>query len=92
LTDLGPEEFLDFLPGFTEALKRKKKRGYESNPDHERSIEVDRKGFVPSASDKLFFVLFYDKCYPTYNVGTFFYNCNSSNAMKRQKYLSGILE
>jgi len=92
LTGLRPEEFLDLLPAFAEALKRKKKRDYDSNPDRERSIGGGRKGFVPSASDKLFFTLFYYKCYPTYDVLAFFYDCNRSNAMRRQKYLSGILE
>lgn len=92
LTGLRPEEFLDLLPAFTEALKRKKKRDYDNNADRERKLGGGRKGFVPSASDKLFFILFYYKCYPTYDVMAFFYDCNRSNAMRRQKYLSGILE
>lgn len=92
LTGLNPKEFLDLLPAFNEALKHKQRRDYYDNPDRERSIGGGRKGFVPSASDKLFFILFYYKCYPTYDVLAFFYDCNRSNAMRRQKLLSGILQ
>jgi len=92
LTGLRPEEFLNLLPAFGEALNRRKKRDYDNNPERERQLGGGRKGFVPSASDKLFFILFYYKCYPTYDVLAFFYDCNRSNAMRRQKYLSGILE
>lgn len=92
LTGLRPEEFLNLLPAFAEALKRKKQRDYEKNTDRKRNLGGGRKGFIPSVSDKLFFVLFYYKCYPTYDVLAFFYDCNRSNAMRRQKYLSGILE
>jgi hypothetical protein len=92
LTGLRPEEFLNLLTAFAEALKRKKQRDYANNPDRERNLGGGRKGFVPSVSDKLFFVLLYYKCYPTYDVMAFFYGCNRSNAMRRQKYLSGILE
>lgn len=92
LTGLRPDEFLNLLPAFTEALKRRKKRDYDNNDKRERKLGGGRKGFVPTASDKLFFILFYYKCYPTYDVMAFFYDCNRSNAMRRQKYLSGILE
>lgn len=92
LTGLKPVEFLNLLPAFTEALNRQQQRAYHNNPDRERKLGGGRKGFVPTAQDKLFFILFYYKCYPTYDVLAFFYDCNRSNAMRRQKYLSGILE
>lgn len=92
ITGLTPKEFADLLPAFTEALNRQKRRDYHNNPDRQRKLGGGRKGFVPSVSDKLFFILFYYKCYPTYDVLAFFYGCNRSNAMRRQKYLSGILE
>jgi len=56
LTGLRPEEFLNLLPAFDKALKRKKHHDYENNPDRQRSIGGGRKGFVPSVSDKLFFL------------------------------------
>ncbi len=61
LTGLRPEEFLNLLPAFAEALKRRKKRDYDNNPERERKLGGGRKGFVPSAADKLIFI-------PTVNV------------------------
>ena len=92
LTGLTPQEFLHLLPAFTEMLSRRRKRDYDNNPDRERKLGGGRKGFLLSTSDKLFFILFYYKCYPTYDVLAFFYDCNRSNAMRRQKYFSGVLE
>lgn len=92
LTGLRPEEFLALLPAFSEALSRRKRRDYDNNADRERKLGGGRKGFLPTAEGKLFFILFYYKCYPTYDVLAFFYDCNRSNAMRRQKYLSPILE
>jgi len=92
LTGLNPKEFLDLLPTFDQSLKRKRQRDYDNNPDRQRSVGGGRKGFVPTAAAKLFFILFYYKCYPTYDVLAFFYDCNRSNAMRRQKCLSGILQ
>jgi len=92
LTGLSPKEFLTLLPTFAKALNRQKKRAYDNNPDRERKLGGGRKGFLPGMEDKIFFILFYYKCYPTYDVLAFVYDCNRSNAMRRQKYLSGILE
>jgi len=92
LIGLTPKEFTDLIPAFSEALNRKKKRDYADNPDRQRKLGGGRKGIVPEVSDKLFFILFYYKCYPTYDVLAFFYDCNRSNVMRRQKYLTGILE
>lgn len=92
LTGLTPKEFTDLLPVFAETLNRKKNRDYANDTDRKRKSGGGRKGIVPKVSDKLFFVLFYYKCYPTYDVLGFLYGCNRSNAMRRQKYLSPILE
>lgn len=92
LTGLSPKEFLALLPAFAQALEQKKKCDYENNPSRERQLGAGRKGFVPTVADKLFFILFYYKCYPTYDVLALIYGCNRSNAMRRQKYFSGILE
>lgn len=92
LTGLDPAEFSNLLPVFAEALNRKKKRDCDNDPDRRRKLGGGRKGFVPDLSDKLLFILFYYKCYPTYDVLSFFYGCNRANAFRRQFYLSGILE
>ena len=92
LTGLTPDEFIRLLPVFTEILHRRKQKSYRDNPKRQRKNGGGRKGFLPSVADKLFFILFYYKCYPTYDVLAFFYGCNRANACRRQFALSGILE
>lgn len=92
LTGLTPRELINLQPAFSACLNRQKKRDYDSDPHRQRQSGGGRKGFLPSVFDKLFFVLLYYKCYPTYDVLAFFCGCNRSNALRRQKFLSGILE
>lgn len=92
LTGLTPSEFTDLLPTFAECWRRQRRYGYYRNPDRQRKLGGGRKGFLPALEAKLFFILFYYKCYPTYDVLAFLYGCNRSNAMRRQKSLSSILE
>ena len=92
LTGLTPEEFNGLLATFTETLEKKMKRQHNDNPDKQRRFGGGRKGFLPTASDKFFFILFYYKCYPTYDVLSFLFNCDRSCACRRQFFLSGILE
>lgn len=92
LTGLTPDEFVRLLPVFTETLRRTRQTAYRHNPKRQRKLGGGRKGFLPAPIDKLFFILFYYKCYPTYDVLAFFYGCNRANACRRQFALSGILE
>jgi len=92
LTGLTPQEFTSLLPAFANALQIKRRQNHNKNSNHERKLGGGRKGFLPTLEYKMFFILFYYKCYPTYDVLSFFYDCNRSNAMRRQKYLSGVLE
>src|SRR3990167_7858045 len=92
LTGLSPEEFKQLLPTFAETISRKMKQRHNDNPDKQRRFGGGRKGFLPTSAEKLFFILFYYKCYPTYDVLVYLYDCNRSNACRRQHYLSGILE
>ncbi|MBI3273732.1 MAG: transposase [Candidatus Colwellbacteria bacterium] len=43
-------------------------------------------------AEKFFFILFYYKCYPTYDVLSFLFDCDRGNACRRQFFLSDILE
>lgn len=92
LTGITEKEFNSLLPIFTKTLTDKMRRRHNNNPDKQRIFGGGRKGFLKTSRDKLFFILFYYKCYPTYDILTFFYNCNRSNACRRQHTLSGILE
>jgi hypothetical protein len=92
LTGLKPNEFTNLLPTFTEVLNNKMKRQHNDNPDKQRAFGGGRKGFLPTPADKFFFILFYYKCYPTYDVLSFLFNCDRSCACRRQFFLSGIME
>jgi hypothetical protein len=92
LTGLSPEEFEKLAPTFAEVLHKKMKRRHDDNPDKQRKFGGGRKGFLKTAPEKLLYILFYYKCYPTYDVLTYLYGCNRSNACRRQRYLSGMLE
>jgi len=70
LTGVGFEEFNDLLPTFEKALidivmQRK---------DRERKPGGGQKGHLKTSADKLFFVLFYIKTYPTFDVLAFWSN------------------
>jgi len=93
LTGLSPQEFLDLLPIFAQTWIDKKQDDYQKNrKNRKRKPGGGRKGFLKEMQDKLLFILFYYKCYPTYDVLSFFYGFNRANAFRRQKQLTLILE
>lgn len=93
ITGLTPKEFLDLLPVFDQVWQDKKQRDYTKNRKHRaRKPGGGRKGFLRDMRDKLFFILFYYKCYPTYNVLTLLYGFDRANGFRRQEQLTKILE
>lgn len=93
LTGLTPQEFLDLLPIFAQTWTDKKQNDYQKNrKSRKRKPGGGRKGFLKETQDKLLFILFYYKCYPTYDVLSFFYGFNRANGFRRQKQLTLILE
>src|SRR3989338_5824384 len=64
LTGLSYQEFEDMLPTFEKAhrdLQRQK-------PNRQRRVGGGKKGKLPTMESKLFFILFYLKAYPTFDV------------------------
>lgn len=92
LTGMSAKEFITLLPEFERTLVRFRQKAYASNPDRKRKPGGGKKGFLRTSSDKLFFILFYYKCYPTYDMASFLYACDRSAACKRQQKLSAMLE
>lgn len=92
LTGLTPQEFRNLLPIFKDILEKRTKERYYRDSKRERKPGGGRKGFLPNLAEKLFFVLFYYKCYPTYDVASFLWNCDRANAFRRQIDLSKILQ
>lgn len=92
LTGLTPEEFTTLLQTFGDVLMKTMKRRHDDHPDKQRAFGGGRKGFLPTVSDKFFFILFYYKCYPTYDLASFLFDCDRACACRRQFFLSGILQ
>jgi len=91
LTGVTPEEFHSLLPVFTKEWEKSKKRQHRRDAGV-RALGGGRKGFLKTMQEKMFFELFYWKCYPTYDMLSALFDCNRSNACRRQFELAKILE
>jgi len=91
LTGISATEFEQLLPDFIKAWENGKRNQHRRNASI-RKIGAGRKGFLKSMEAKLFYILFYYKCYPTYDLLSIIYDCNRSNACRRQFELGNILE
>lgn len=91
LTGVTAKEFEQLLPDFIKAWESSKR--YQHKRDATiRKIGAGRKGFLKSMEEKLFYVLFYYKCYPTYDLLSIIFDCNRSNACRIQFKLGNLLE
>lgn len=69
LTGLSKEEFYELLPVFAECYKEMQWENYEKNKDErERKPGAGQKGRLDTPAKKLFFILYYFKVYPTFDV------------------------
>lgn len=91
LTGVTPLEFKQLLPEFIKVWTHSKRTQHRRGANI-RAIGAGRKGFLKSMEAKLFYILFYYKCYPTYDLLGVIYDCNRSNSCRRQFELSEILE
>jgi hypothetical protein len=92
LTGLSPDEFRTLVPVFERAWNETLYDRYLSTAGRQRKPGAGNKGFLPTAALKLFYVLFYFKCYPTFDFAGFIFNCNRSKAHRRQQVLTPVLE
>lgn len=92
LTGMSAKEFGELLPEFERVWEAARLREYRNNPKRERKPGGGKKGFLKTSGQKLLFILLYYKCYPTYDVASFLYDCNRSAVCRRQQKLSTILE
>ena len=92
LTGMSAQEFTNLLSEFTKVWQRERLREYQGNLKRERKPGGGRKGCTGTIAEKFLFILLYYKCYPTYDLLGFLYDCNRSNACRKQQKLSIILE
>lgn len=72
-TSLDKTRFLDLLPVFDEAYKA------QTGP-HKRREHFGRPPILECASERLLFILFYVKCYPTFDLAGFLFGADRSTA------------
>lgn len=87
LTGLTPDEFKLLLPTFEACWLE-----HLNRPNRKRDIGGGRKGIAPASKDKLFYILFFYKVYPTFDVMSFLHDCNRSNALRRKAAFEPVLE
>ncbi len=89
LTGLTVSEFDDLLSQFTWNAKEYR---LANTPHRLRKIGGGRSGKIPSAQERLFVVLMYLKCYPTFDVFGFLIGLDRTRAFRHVTYLLPILE
>ena len=88
LIGLSYQEFLDLLPTFEKAfadIQRERK-------NRRRRIGGGRKGTLRTTEDKLFFILFYLKTYPTFDVLGFFFDKPRGRSCEHVHYLMRVVK
>jgi hypothetical protein len=93
LTGLGKQEFEKLLQAFSDSLKEISDEEYRRNrKNRSRRPGGGRKGQLSTPENKLFFILFYLKTYPTFDVLGFFFVLNPSKAEENVKKLLPVLK
>lgn len=91
LAGVTPQEFENLILAFTQAYLEEKRKQHAKNAK-DRDFGGGRIGFLKTMPEKLFFILLYYKCYPTYDLASLIFDCNRSNACHQQSQLSKSLE
>lgn len=89
LTGLSIEEFKDLTRDFEIYLQEAKKL---RRKEWKRKMGAGPKGKLPEAKDKLFLILFYLKCYPTYDLLSFLVGFDRSRSCRWVTFLLPVLE
>ncbi len=84
LTGLDLLKFNALLSTFTLVLEKTKKK---TSKVTKRKKGAGRRHTLVSAKEKLFYILFYMKCYPTYDLAGFLFESDKSQACRWVKEL-----
>nr|QNO54943.1 hypothetical protein MCEIKFBD_00004 [Methanosarcinales archaeon ANME-1 ERB7] len=93
--ELSASEFNQLAQSFGPEIEKEGWRRYERDfeqGNRKRKPGGGRIGNLKSSTEKLFFILFYFKCYPTFDVLGLFFNLNRSNVCRNVHKLTPILE
>ncbi len=88
-TGLNRQAFDALLPTFSQRYEQSR---LESNPQRQRALGAGRKAKLDSIEAKLFYILFYCKCYPTFDLASSLFDFDRSCAHDWVHRLLPILE
>ena len=89
LTGMTVAEFERLLPNFSTGLKKTQPK---AKKERKRAVGAGRQHTLKSPTDKLFFMLFYLKCYPTFDLAGLIYDVDRSQTQRWVKALLPVLE
>lgn len=89
LTGMTVAEFERLLPGFTAGLKKTQTK---AKKERKRAVGGGRQHSLKTPTEKLFFILFYLKCYPTFDLAGLIYGVDRSQTQRWMKTLLPVLE
>lgn len=95
LTGLGKEKFETLTRVFAEVLETRQQQAYEQalvQGLRQRKPGAGRKGKLPEPGDKLLFLLYYYKTYPTYDVLGTQFDLARSKACENVQKLTAVLQ
>ena len=92
LTGLNIQKFQELLPYFDKILIETSKQNIKDNKDRVRDEGGGAKHTLDNTEAKLFYILFYLKVYPTFDVSGFIFNVNRSQACRWMHKLLPLLE
>ena len=92
LTGLNVEKFKELVPYFEIILLENRRKAIKQEKNRQRAEGGGKKHTLESVEAKLFYILFYLKVYPTFDVAGFIFDVNRSQANRWMHQLLPILE
>jgi len=92
LTGLSIEKFKELVPYFETILNEENGKRIENNRNRQRKAGGGSKPTLDSSEVKLFYILFYVKVYPTFDLAGFIFEVNRSQTNRWMHRLLPILE
>lgn len=92
LTGLSVEKFKELIPYFEIILLENTKQKIKNNTNRVRAEGGGKKHTLKGVEAQLFYILFYLKVYPTFDVAGFIFDVNRSQACRWMHQLLPLLE
>jgi len=92
LTGLNIEKFKELVPYFETILNEENGKRIENDKNRQRKAGGGSKATLESSEAKLFYILFYVKVYPTFDVAGFIFDVNRSQTNRWMHQLLPMLE